>query len=80
MGEHEVSLENMGNMENMENMKRWKTSTRWLKSHQKTSEEEKQAFLCWCLNKDIHCMFVEVKPRTVFSYATLVQYDPTEAQ
>ena len=30
------------------------------------SEGEKQAYICWCLNKDIHCMFVEGKSRTVF--------------
>ena len=41
-------------------------STRWLKSHLKTSEGEKQAYFCWFLNKDIHCMFFEGKPRTVF--------------
>ena len=48
-----------------------KISTRWIKSHQKTSEGEKQAFFCWYLNKDIHCMFVEGKPRTVFFLQTL---------
>ena len=36
----------------------WKTSTRWLNSHQETSEGEKQEYFCWCLNKDIHCIFV----------------------
>ena len=28
-----------------------------------TFEGEKQAYCCWLLNKDIHCMFVEGKPR-----------------
>ena len=31
--------------------KRWKISTRWLKSHQKTSEGERQAYVCWGLIK-----------------------------
>ena len=46
-------------------------STRWLKRHQKTFEGEKQAYFCWFLNKYIHCMFVEGKPRTVFFLQTL---------
>ena len=28
--------------------------------------------ICWCLNKDIHCMFVEGKSRTVFFLQTLL--------
>ena len=34
--------------------------------YKKASEGEKQAYICWCLNKDIHCIFVEGKSRTVF--------------
>ena len=47
MGEHEVSLENMGNMENMEYMEKMENINQMNhKSHQKTSEGEKQAFFC----------------------------------
>ena len=61
MGEHGVSLENMGNMETMEKMGKHqpddlKVTRRLLK------EKSKLTFV----DKDIHCMFVEGKPRTVF--------------
>ena len=74
MGKHGVSLENMGNMATWRKWRIWKRWNRWkswLKSHQKTSEGEKQAYFCLCLNKDIHCMFVEGTPRTVFFLQTL---------
>ena len=58
MGARGVSSENVEN--------------RWLKSHWKASEGEKQAYIRWCLNKDIHCMFVEGKSRTVFFLQTLL--------
>ena len=47
-------------------------STRWLQSHQKTSEGKKQAYFCWFLNEDIHeYMFIEGKPRAVIFLQTL---------
>ena len=30
------------------------------------SHIEPQAYICWCLNKDIHCIFVEGRSRTIF--------------
>ena len=42
MGEHGVSLENMGNTENMENMERIENINQTTQSQQKTSEGEKE--------------------------------------
>ena len=47
-------------------------STRWLKSDWKASEGEKQAYICWCFNKDIHCMFVEGSQEQSFFLQTLL--------
>ena len=47
-------------------------STRWLKSDWKASEGEKQAYICWCFNKDIHCMFVEGSQELSFFLQTLL--------
>ena len=47
-------------------------STRWLNSDWKASEGEKQAYICWCFNKDIHCMFVEGSQEQSFFLQTLL--------
>ena len=36
----------------------------WFWNRALASEGEKQAYICWCSNKDIHCMLVEGKSRS----------------
>ena len=66
MEEDGVSLENMEKMEKMENI------YQMTQTSPGDFEGENQAFFCWCLNKDTHCMFVEGKTRTVFFPLTLL--------
>ena len=40
-------------------------------THSFSLGRSKASLLFWCLNKDIHCMFVKGKPRTVFFLQTL---------
>ena len=54
IGARGVSSEHMENVE----MFSENCALVWLSENRDLVLGEKQAYICWCLNKDIHCMFV----------------------